>query len=106
MEGLSKIFYNPKGFNILPYKHNYTKSGEYVYTGFFIPSFTFQAEFTDNRGVTNSVKAREYYQKKRDALLGDPKSYLIECAEFCFTPEDAFAFEGDNTFNIELLAEQ
>ena len=28
------------------------------------------------------------------------------CAEYCFTPEDALALEGDNMFNRELLANQ
>lgn len=28
------------------------------------------------------------------------------CAEYCFTPEDALALEGDNLFNRELLASQ
>lgn len=108
MEGLSKIFYNPVGYNILPYKHNCTKSGEYVYTGFFIPAYTFIATpgYIDNRGVTNTKKAIEYYESKRNSLLGDPKAYLIHCAEYCFNPEEAFAFEGDNQFNTVLLAEQ
>lgn len=39
--GLKKLFYNPKGYGGLPYRHKYTKSGEYVETAFFIPSYTF-----------------------------------------------------------------
>ena len=46
LAGLSSIFLNPKGYNILPYKHNYTKTGEYVETGFFIPAYTY-ITFTD-----------------------------------------------------------
>ena len=102
------MFNNPKGFNGLPYKHNYTKSGEYVYTGFFIPAFTFVSEkgYIDERGVTNTAKAKEYYIRKRAPLLSNPKIYLLECAEYCFTPEDALALEGDNIFNTEILADQ
>lgn len=108
MDGLSSIFYNPTGFNVLPYRHNCTKDGEYVLTGFFIPSYTFVSleGFIDNRGVTNTTKAKDYYLKKREDLIADPKAHLIECAEFCFTPDDAFALEGDNQFNTVLLAEQ
>lgn len=108
MEGLSTIFYNPSGFNVLPYKHNCTKDGEYAYTGFFIPAYTFVAldGYIDSRGVTNTEKAKQYYIDKRNGLISDPKAHLIECAEFCFTPEDAFALEGDNQFNTILLAEQ
>ena len=108
MDGLSKIFYNPEGFNVLPYKHNCTKSGDWAYTGFFIPSYTFVAKdgYIDKRGVTNTQKAKEFYENRRKKLLQDPKAHLIECAEFCFTPDEAFALEGDNQFNTVLLTEQ
>ena len=108
MEGLSKMFYNPEGYGILPYKHNCTKTGEYVYTGFFAPAFSFMTNtgFCDDRGVTDSAKAKKYYEDQRNKLLSDPKEYLLKSAEWCFTPEDAFAFEGDNQFNTVLLAEQ
>ena len=108
LAGLSSIFLNPKGYNILPYKHNYTKTGEYVETGFFIPAYTYIAlpGCIDDRGVTNTKKARAYYENERNNLLDDPKSYMIECAEYCFTPDDALALEGDNQFDTNLLQEQ
>lgn len=108
LEGLSKMFYNPGGYNFLPYKHNHTKDGDTVLTAFFIPAYTFVAAegYVDSRGVTNTKKAKEYYLKKREALLANPKDHLIECAEFCFTPDDALALEGDNQFNTVLLSEQ
>lgn len=108
LDGLSKIFYNPKGYNILPYRHNYTKDGSYVHSCFFIPAFTFVAAdgYVDSRGVTNISRAKEYYQAKRDKLISSPKDHLIECAEFCFTPDDALALEGSGRFNTVLLADQ
>ncbi len=108
LEGLRKMFYNPGGYNFLPYKHNHTKDGDTVFTAFFIPAYTFVAAegYVDSRGVTNTKKAKEYYLKKREALLANPKDHLIECAEFCFTPDDALALEGDNQFNTVLLSEQ
>ena len=108
MGDLSDMFYNPVGFNILPYRHNHTKTGEYVLTGFFIPAYTFLTApgYIDERGVTNIEKAKQFRISKRNALLTDPKAYLIECAEYCFTPDEAFALEGDNMFNKILLAEQ
>ena len=108
MGDLSDMFYNPQGFNVLPYRHNYTRNGEYILSGFFVPSFTFVTApgYIDHRGVTNTKKAKEFREKKREALLYDPKAYLIECAEFCFTPDEAFALEGDNQFNKVLLADQ
>lgn len=108
MAELSDMFYNPQGFNVLPYKHNYTKNGEYVLTGFFVPSFTFvnRPGMVDSRGVTDTKKARAFLEEQRANLLYDPKAYLIQCAEFCFCPEEAFALEGDNKFNKVLLADQ
>jgi hypothetical protein len=110
MSELAEIFNNPDGFQVLPYKHNYVKSEEYVLTGFFVPSYTILTTVDgkpviDKRGVTDIEKAKKYYEDSFNALLGTPKNYLREKAEFCFTPEDAFAFEGDNQFNTVLLAE-
>lgn len=113
MTELSDMFNNPTGFSVLPYKHNYTKSGEYILSGFFVPAFTIltydghnKESVIDSRGVTDTKKAKAYYERGFEALLGSPKDYLRDKAEFCFTPEDAFAFEGDNKFNTVLLAEQ
>ncbi len=108
MGDLSDMFYNPEGYNVLPYRHNYTKTGEYVLTGFFVPAYTFVTAqgMIDSRGVTNTKKAREYHERERNNLLRDPKAYLIQCAEFCFTPDEAFSLEGDNIFNKVLLADQ
>lgn len=108
MTELSDMFYNPQGFNVLPYKHKYTKNGEYVLTGFFVPAFTFvnRSGMVDSRGVTDTKKARQFLEEQRANLLYDPKAYLIQCAEFCFCPEEAFALEGDNQFNKVLLADQ
>jgi len=53
LEGLKKIYYHPKAFKVLPYRHNYTQDGTYIESGFFIPYFvqSLRAEFMDNRGV-------------------------------------------------------
>lgn len=108
LEGLSDMFYNPKGYNFLPYRHNHTKDGEYALTAFFIPAYTFVSAdgFIDNRGVTNIEKAKKFYLDKREGLISDPKAHLIHCAEFCFTPDDALALEGSGRFNTVLLADQ
>ena len=110
MAGLAEIFTNPEAFGILPYRHSYTKTGEQILSGFFIPAYTYvNAEgFVDNRGVTNIKKAKKYYEDQRMKLLTSSKmdSYRIECAEFCFTPDDALALEGDNDFDVVALQEQ
>lgn len=107
LEGLKKMFYNPKGFQVLPYHHNYTQSGEYVDTAFFIPAFTFvaRAGYIDERGVTNTEKAKKFYNDTNLAIE-DPQDQIKDRAEFCFTPEDALALEGDNMFDRVILTQQ
>lgn len=107
LEGLKKMFYNPTGFQVLPYRHNYTQSGEYVETAFFIPAFTFVAKpgYIDGRGVTNTEKAKKYYNETNLAIE-DPQDQIKDRAEFCFTPEDALALEGDNMFDRVILSQQ
>lgn len=107
LEGLKKMFYNPTGFQVLPYRHNYTQNGEYVETAFFIPAFTFVARegYIDKRGVTNTEKAKEFYNKTNLAIE-DPQDQIKDRAEFCFTPEDALALEGDNMFDRVILSQQ
>ncbi|GMO69604.1 MAG: hypothetical protein Nk1A_8780 [Endomicrobiia bacterium] len=113
LAGLSKLFYNPELYDILPMRHNYTKTGEYALTGFFIPSYRIVVKdeqtgepLMDKRGFTDSKKGQEYYNKHRDRLSTDPEGYMIYCAEYCFTPDDALALEGDNQFNRVLLVDQ
>lgn len=107
LEGLKKMFFNPEGYSALPYRHNYTQNGDFVTTGFFIPAFTFVAMdgYIDKRGVTNTVKAKEYYNKKNLAIE-DPQDQIKDRAEFCFTPEDALALDGDNLFDRVILTSQ
>ena len=108
LEGLATVFYNPDAYDVLPCKHSYTANGESVITGYFIPTYTIVdiPGIMDNRGVTDIKKGREFYQKNRDKKMSDPKGLLIYSAEYCFTPEEALALEGDNQFNSSLLAEQ
>lgn len=39
LEGLRTIYYEPRAFKILPYRHNYTETKEFVETGFFMPYY-------------------------------------------------------------------
>lgn len=107
LDGLKKMFFNPEGYSALPYRHNYTQNGDYVTTGFFIPAFTFVAKegYIDKRGVTNTQKAKDYYNKKNLAIE-DPQDQIKDRAEFCFTPEDALALDGDNLFDRVILTSQ
>lgn len=106
LDGLSKMFNDPNAYGILPYKNNYSSDGTTQYTGFFIPSYTFMlgSEFTDHRGVTNTKKAREYYENIRKEKSG--QSLLEYCSEFCFTPSEALLRQGDNIFDAIALSDR
>lgn len=106
LEGLARMFNNPLGYNVLPYKNQYTRDGKIAYTGFFIPAheFALKPEFLDNRGVTDSIRFRKHYEDQRALMEG--KDLLTYCAEHCFTPDEALLRQGDNIFNSELISER
>lgn len=110
LAGLKDMFYNPQEYLALPYRHNYTKSEEYVLTGYFIPSYTMwfgtpENPGFDSRGVVDETRAKAYYEETWNKIK-DPAKLIQDKAEYCFTPEDAFVLEGSNNFDQEKLAEQ
>jgi hypothetical protein len=106
LEGLEKMFLNPKGYTSLPFRHRFTKKAEQVYTGYFIPAWATVMHSMDKRGVANEEKAKLYYQKLREAKKEDFKEYSKYCAEYCFYPEEALSRQGNNNFDQEKLADQ
>lgn len=107
LEGLRDIYYNPESYNILPYRHNFTDTGEWVMTGYFLPAFCMNLRgILDKRGFTDPVASRKEEEKIRSTYAADPKGLLTYQAERCFTAEEAFALEGDNKFNKAILSEQ
>ena len=107
LEGLRKVYYNPKMFQVLPFKHNYTEDGDWVETAYFIPAYISMnnSKFVGSRGEYLMKKQREYYEQRR-AEITDPQTLLEHKAEQCFTAEEAFAAEGVNKFNKLKIAEQ
>ncbi len=106
LEGLEQIFLNPQSFDVLPYYNNYNKAEEYTLTGFFVPAFSVVPNFMDSRGVTDEVKAKEYYNKEREKKSYTPQNYLEYCSEFCFYPQEALSRKGENQFDQTLIADQ
>ncbi len=104
--GLEKMFFNPEAYNVLPYKHNYSKNGEYILSAYFVPQYACQVKFLDERGVTNKTAAKAYFEKEREKLLSDIEEYLVNCQEYCFTPEEQLSRQGVNSFNQVKLAQQ
>lgn len=118
VDQLRDMFYNPIAFNILPYRHNNFDSGEYKLSGFFVSAADFilkdgyeseegkYIRFIDDRGVVDREEVKKFRNLTRNNLLSMPKEYKRECAEHCFTAEEAFALEGENQFDQALIAEQ
>lgn len=100
------MFYDPEGFKGLPYKHNHTQNGEYVYTAFFIPAYTMHIPSCDNRGVCDEISAKQYYNSQRIAKSNNPQNLLEYKSEYCFYPEEALIREGENRFDQVKISEQ
>lgn len=100
------MFNNPVGYNALPYKNEYTKDGSIQFTGFFIPAheFSLLPEYLDERGVTNSVRFKAFYDEHRKLLSG--KELIIYTSEHCFTPDEALLQQGDNLFDPVILSDR
>lgn len=108
LEGLREMYYNPVTYDILPYRHKYTSTGDEALTGFFIPAFLVinKEGYIDSRGYTDPIKGKQYYDSQRALKSSDPKALVDFMAEFCYNAEEAFSLEGDNKFNKVNIAEQ
>lgn len=108
LEGLKKIYYNPKAFKILPFRHKWTQDGTTIESGFFLPYFlqSLNPEYMDSRGVCNQAEYKKVLQEERNNLLAVPEEYLKKCAERCWNAEEAFTLEGQNKFNKMKIADQ
>lgn len=108
LEGLKRIYYNPKAFKILPFRHKWTQDGTTIESGFFLPYFlqSLNPEYMDSRGVCNQTEYKKVLQEERNNLLAVPEDYLKKCAERCWNAEEAFTLEGQNKFNKMKIADQ
>lgn len=108
LEGLSNLYYDPEGHDVLPFLHNYTQDGDWVKTCYFIPAYIalYQSSYNDKRGVCDWRKGKAYYEAERKKRANDPRGLVEYSAEYCFNAEEAFALEGTNKFNKVLIAEQ
>ena len=108
LEGLKKIYYNPKSYKVLPFRHSWTQDGAVAETGFFIPYFlqSLNPKYMDSRGVCNQTEYKKLLTKERNELLSVPDDYVKHCAEYCWNAEEAFTLEGQNKFNKTIIANQ
>lgn len=108
LEGLKKIYYNPKSYKVLPFRHSWTQDGAIAETGFFIPYFlqSLNPKYMDSRGVCNQTEYKKILTRERNELLSVPDDYVKHCAEYCWNAEEAFTLEGQNKFNKTIIANQ
>ena len=108
LEGLKKIYYNPKSYKVLPFRHSWTQDGAVAETGFFIPYFlqSLNPKYMDSRGVCNQTEYKKLLTKERNELLSVPDDYVKHCAEYCWNAEEAFTLEGQNKLNKTIIANQ
>lgn len=108
MEGLRKMYYNPEIYGVLPFRHNYTQTGDSTISAFFLPAFKTvkQVSLYDKRGYISDKDGRAFFDRVRAIKSKDPQEFVVYCAEFCYNGEEAFSLEGDNKFNKVNIAEQ
>ena len=107
LAGLNKVYYNPSDFLVLPFHHNYTETGDWVDTGYFMPAYITmnKKEYVGSRGEYLLEKQKQHYIDRRNSIK-DPQTLIKHKAEQCFTAEEAFAAEGVNKFNKLKIADQ
>ena len=108
LAGLADAYIHPNVYDALPYKHNYTPTGETILSAYFIPAYTIinLPGYMDKRGVTNTEQGKNYYEQERNNKAEDPQALITYCAEYCFTADEALALEGANKFNKAKIVEQ
>ena len=109
LDGLKKMFYDPKAFGILPYKHHYTQTGEEVLTGYFVPCTRIPKDrkrFLDKRGFVDEDKVKEWQNEVRSTMINTPEVLMDHCAEYPFNDTEAFSSGVINKFNKLYITEQ
>ncbi len=91
--GLKEMFYNPRGYNILPCKNVWSKNaGPDSVCGFFVPAYKNMEGCMDKDGISDIPKAMEMIEHDRKVTAKettDPNSLKRAIAELPLTPEEA-----------------
>lgn len=109
LAGLRDMYYNPQTYGILPFRHNYTFTGDICLTSFFMPCTKIMKDrktFLSHRGYVDEEKAKAFHDKVRADMVHSPAALVQHAAEFPYNDAEAFSLEGDNKFNKINIAEQ
>lgn len=107
--GLKTLYYDPKSYGVLPYKHCYTQLKKEVLTAFFIPCTKIpenRNRFLHENGYVDEEEVAEYINETRAKMADNPTVLLTHCAEYPFNDTEAFSAGNINKFNKQLIAEQ
>lgn len=106
-EGLEKLFYRPKAYNIYPVK-NIWENKENSYCGLFIPEYMNREGYMDKDGNSFKEQAIEDIIKEREIIRvnsSDPNTLTKEKAEKPITPSEAVLKTEGSPFPIGDLKE-
>lgn len=104
----SDMFYNPKVYNMMPFK-NIWDEGSSDYCGFFFSAVYNLEGFYDRMGNSDIDGAMEYLVNERKRLLDTSKTieaYNGYVIQFPICPRESFKSMGKNVFNIPQLERQ
>jgi len=91
--GLKEMFYNPRGYNILPCRNIWSKNaGPDSVCGFFVPAYKNMEGCMLKDGISDIPKAMEIIEADRKVTqkeTTDPNAYKRSVAELPLTPEEA-----------------
>lgn len=109
LDGLKKMFYDPKAFGILPFRHKYTQLGDEALTAYFVPCTKIPKDrkrFLEHRGFVDDEKVKAWQNEVRASMINTPEVLMTHCAEFPYNDTEAFSSGNVNKFNKLYITEQ
>lgn len=114
-EVFERNFYNPKGYNFMPFENIWDKDSRDRTCGFYKPYVESLQGFTsdgrasmDADGNTNYEVAMEISRVERAANKTQSKTiadYILHCGQYSNMPSESFSSTVDNIFASEALTE-
>ena len=112
-EVFERNFYNPYGYNFMPFENIWDKDSRDRVCGFYKPYVDSLQGFTpdgrialDKDGNTNYEIAMEISRIEREAFKKKSKSiadYILHCGQYSNMPSESFSSTVDNMFASEAL---
>jgi len=107
-EGAEELFYNPKGYRILPLKNIYDKIRGKGICSFFCPEYTNRKNCYDKNGNSDVIKALNQLFISRETIRlnsSDPNTLTQEKADRAITPQESIMRTEGTLFPVADLKE-